>query len=76
MSTERTKPDVPVALTPAPRGYSAWIDGVIARAPADLRAEQLEASLLPSIAGIEAQIAEPRSTPTPVKDKRTKRTSL
>lgn len=39
MSTRRTKPDVAVALTPAPRGYAAWCDGVIARASADLRGE-------------------------------------
>lgn len=41
MSTKRTTPDVPVALTPAPKGYGAWIAEVKAR----VRTAQLRASL-------------------------------
>jgi predicted nuclease of restriction endonuclease-like (RecB) superfamily len=41
MSTRRTKPDGPVALTPGPKGYSAWLADVKAR----VRAAQLRASL-------------------------------
>jgi predicted nuclease of restriction endonuclease-like (RecB) superfamily len=41
MSTRRTNRNAPVALTPAPRGYSAWIADVKAR----VRAAQLRASL-------------------------------
>lgn len=41
MSTKRTKLGVPVALTRAPKGYSAWIAEVKAR----VRAAQLRASL-------------------------------
>lgn len=41
MSTKRTKPDVPVVFTPAPKGYAAWIADVKAR----VRAAQLRASL-------------------------------
>lgn len=41
MSTKQTKSDVPVALTPVPKGYSAWITDVKAR----VRAAQLRASL-------------------------------
>lgn len=41
MSTKRRTPDVPVALTPAPKGYGAWISEVKAR----VRTAQLRASL-------------------------------
>lgn len=41
MSAKRTKPDVPVALTPAPKGYAVWTADVKAR----VRTAQMRASL-------------------------------
>jgi hypothetical protein len=41
MSTRRTKAAVPVALTPAPKGYAAWISDV----KTHVRSAQMRASL-------------------------------
>lgn len=41
MTTKRTRPDTPVSLTRAPKGYAAWIAGVKTR----VRSAQMRASL-------------------------------